>query len=73
LDEALEGLQKPKFLQTFYDNMQTGLDYCKEIAQEVAYKGENLPSISEAVETHGDRLEKFYQQFKSKLGVETPA
>jgi len=73
LDEAMEGLQTPKFLQTFYDNMQTGLEYCKEIAQEVAYKGENLPSISEAVETHGNRLEKFYQKFKSKLGVETPA
>ena len=73
LDDALEGLQTPKFLETFYQNMQHGLEYCKEIAQEVAYKGENLPSIAEAVETQGNRLEEFYQTFKTKLGIETPA
>lgn len=73
LDDALEGLHPPRILQAFYDNMQAGLEYCREIAEEVAYKGENLPSISEAVETQGNRLEMFYQKFKSKLGVETPA
>jgi hypothetical protein len=73
LDEALEGLQPPKFLQTFYDNLQDGLEYCREIAQDNPFKGENLPSIAEAVETQGKRLEEFYQTFKTKLGFEVPA
>ena len=73
IDEALEGMQAPKFLQTFYENLQSGLAYCREIAQDMAYKGENLPSISEAIETQGKRLEEFYHFFISKIGMESLA
>ncbi|MEA3288274.1 MAG: hypothetical protein U9Q77_13005 [Candidatus Marinimicrobia bacterium] len=68
VDDAMENLRQQKALHTFYDNMQAGFDFCRQLAREVAYQGENLPSLSEAVEVQTRRLEEFYQNFKARIG-----
>jgi len=60
-------------LHTFYDNMIKGFDYCKTLARGHSYPGENLPSLSEAIEKQGERLEKMYAKFKARISTEVPA
>lgn len=71
VDDAIGNIRQQKALDTFYDNMQKGFDYCRQIARDIAFKGENLPSLSEAVEKQGKRLQDFYENFKAKISDET--
>ena len=67
VDDALENLRAQKSLHAFYDNMQAGFEFCKQLAKDVAYPGENLPSLSEAIDKQGKRLEIFYQNFRARI------
>jgi len=49
-----------KTLQTFYDNMIDGLEYCMEISGAKPYIDENLDSIKEWVEVEKLRLVEIY-------------
>jgi hypothetical protein len=49
-----------KTLQTFYDNMIDGLEYCMEISAAKPYIDENLDSIKEWVEGERLRLVEIY-------------
>lgn len=60
-------------LHTFYDNMIKGFAYCKTLAKGHSYPGENLPSLSKAIEQQGERLEKMYAKFKARINTEVPA
>ena len=60
-------------LHSFYENMNRGFEYCKSIAKGMSYPGENLPSLSEAIEKQGKRLEEIYDNFKAKISQEIPA
>jgi len=60
-------------LHAFYDNMIKGFEYCRTIAKGHSYAGENLPSLSEAIEKQGQRLEEIYKNFKAKISTEVPA
>ncbi|MBT4033850.1 MAG: hypothetical protein HOB84_09000 [Candidatus Marinimicrobia bacterium] len=60
-------------LHAFYDNMIKGFEYCKTISTGHSYPGENLPSLSEAIEKQGRRLEEIYNAFKSKISTEVSA
>jgi len=71
IDKAWNNPREHKALHTFYENMQKGLEYCKTIARSIAFKGENLASLSKAVEKQGQRLEEFYQSFKMQISEET--
>ncbi len=73
IDDALKNLRQQKALHTFYENMQNGFEYCKQIAQDIAYQGENLPSLSKAIEQQGKRLDDFYQSFKARISEEATA
>lgn len=73
VDDALKNLRQQSALHTFYVNMQNGLDYCKQIAKDIAYQGENLPSLSEAIEQQGKRLDDFYKSFIARIKDESPA
>ncbi len=73
VDDAIDNLRQQKALHTFYDNMQAGFDFCKQIAKDIAYHGENLPSLSEAIDKQGKRLDEFYENFKAQIKVEEPA
>jgi hypothetical protein len=70
VDTTFNSPREHKALHTFYDNMQKGFEYCKSIAKGVAFKGENLPSLSSAIEKQGKRLEDMYQSFKSSISEE---
>ncbi|MCF7822648.1 MAG: hypothetical protein K9N35_00600 [Candidatus Marinimicrobia bacterium] len=70
IDSAINNPREYPSLHTFYENMQRGFEFCKSIAKSVAFKGENLPSLSEAIEKHGKRLEEIYQNFKLRVGEE---
>ncbi|MCF6238262.1 MAG: hypothetical protein L3J79_05535, partial [Candidatus Marinimicrobia bacterium] len=73
VDDALGNIRAQKALDTFYENMQRGFEYCKDLARGIAFQGENLPSLSEAIEKQGQRLDKFYQNFKARVSDEIPA
>ena len=49
-----------KTLQSFYDNMIDGLEYCLEISTAKPYIDENLESIKEWVDKERLRLTKIY-------------
>lgn len=69
IQEALSPKEYPS-LHSFYDNMIKGFEYCKTIAKGHAYPGENLPSLSEAIEKQGQRLEEMYSKFKIRINSE---
>jgi len=70
IENSFSNPKEHNALHTFYENMQNGFEYCKSIAKSVAFKGENLPSLSEAIEKQGKRLEEIYQNFKMKISEE---
>ncbi|NQV14654.1 hypothetical protein HQ531_04285 [bacterium] len=71
VEDAIGNVRQQKALDAFYDNMQRGFDFCKQIARDIAFKGENLPSLSEAVEKQGKRLQEFYDNFIEKINSES--
>jgi len=50
-----------KSLQTFYDNMLDGIDYCLEISGVKPYIDENLDSIKEWVNIERMRITQVYK------------
>ena len=50
-----------KSLQSFYDNMLDGLEYCLEISGAKPYIDENLDSIKKWVDIERMRLTQIYQ------------
>jgi hypothetical protein len=56
-----------KALQEFKNNLEAGLDFCLEIAQNPPYPNENLSSISDCVEREKKRLKSIYQGFEKKM------
>ena len=50
-----------KTLQSFYDNMIDGLEYCLEISGAKPYIDENLDSINEWVDIERKRLTQIYK------------
>jgi len=53
--------------------MISGFEYCKGIARGHSYPGENLPSLSEAIEKQSQRLEEIYKTFKANISSEVSA
>jgi hypothetical protein len=56
-----------KTLNEFIKNLNAGMDYCLEIAQEKAYDTENLASIPTIVSSERQRFEKLCVEFSSKI------
>ncbi len=54
-----------KKLTRFKKNLEAGMEFCLEIAEGVAYKHENLESISKAVEEQSKRLANIFEAFES--------
>lgn len=73
IHDAMDSPKAYPSLHSFYENMTRGFDYCKSIAKSMSYPGENLPSLSEAVEKQGARLEEIYQNFKARINSEVTA
>ena len=73
IQDAIDTPKTYPSLHAFYDNMTKGFEYCKSIAKSVSYPGENLPSLSEAIDKQGARLEEIYQNFKAKINSEVTA
>ena len=73
IDDVKNNPKEHKALHTFYENMQKGLDYCRELAGSQPFTGENLTSLKEAILHQGQRLDAFYQSFKTKISTEAIA
>lgn len=69
IDSLFENPREHAGLHAFYENLKQGLEYCKSIAKSRPYKGENLASIAEAIETHGRHLEEIYENFKARISA----
>ncbi len=67
IQEAVDSPKTYPSLHAFYENMIKGFEYCKDIAKDVAYPGENLQSLSEAIEQQGKHLEELYQNFVARI------
>jgi len=67
IQEAVDSPKVYPSLHAFYENMIKGFEYCKDIAKDVAYPGENLQSLSEAVEQQGKHLEELYRNFVARI------
>jgi len=72
IHDAMSPKEYPS-LHAFYDNMVKGFEYCKTMAKGHSYPGENMPSLSEAIEKQGRRLEEIYQTFRAKINTEVTA
>jgi len=60
----------PKEINTLIDfkkNLEEGLNFCLEIAQNPPYPGENLASLSSCVAQQRRRLESLYSGFKKSI------
>ena len=57
-----------KTLTEFYENMKSGMDYCKTFSNKQPYTSENIASINIWVDEQKNRLEKIYNNaFYDKL------
>jgi hypothetical protein len=72
IDENLGNPRQHKMLDSFYENMKEGLDFCRTLAKSKPFKGENMPSISEAIEKQGKRLEEIFANFKQRIATLQP-
>ncbi|MCF7808969.1 MAG: hypothetical protein K9M49_09635 [Candidatus Marinimicrobia bacterium] len=69
IDDNLSNPRQHKMLDSFYDNMKVGLEYCRSLATNRPFKGENLASINEAIERQGKRLEETFKSFKQRISA----
>jgi hypothetical protein len=51
-------------LREYKDNLQHGMDFCLEIAEQKPYEDENLASIPPCVEEQRERLQTLYEHFE---------
>jgi len=67
IEDNFSNPRQHKMLDSFYDNMKEGLEYCRSLATGKPFTGENLASISEAIEKQGRRLEEIFANFKARI------
>lgn len=67
LEETFQNGAGMRPMEAFYENMKNGLEYCRSIASGKAFTGENLKSLSEAIEYQGQRLEEIFENFKARF------
>ncbi len=70
-EELVEKCEDPEAdarkMKKFKTNLVKGMDYCLEIAEQPAYKNENLASIKETIAVQKPRLESLYEKFEQQM------
>lgn len=62
IDQAdLTDTKAMKRIRTLYDNLVESINYCAEIAAGIAYPGENLSSLADAVKIQRARLDELFE------------
>ena len=51
-----------KTLNEFYENMKSGMEYCRTFSQKQPFTSENIASINPWIDKQRIRLEEIYQQ-----------
>ena len=51
-----------KTLNEFYENMKSGMEYCRTFAQKQPFTSENIASINPWIDEQKIRLEEIYQR-----------
>lgn len=70
IDQAdLSDLKQVKKLKTIYDNLVESIEYCREIALEKPFTGENLASIGEAADREMTRLRTIFDREPALAGA----
>ena len=49
-----------KTLKEFYENLKSGMEYCRNFSNKIPYASENIKSIKFLVDEQKERLEKIY-------------
>ena len=50
-----------KTLKEFYENLKSGMEYCRDFSNKIPYASENIESIKLWVDEQKERLEKIYK------------
>ena len=59
-----------KTLQEFYENLKSGMEYCRNFSQKKPYASENIECITSWIEEQKVRLEQIYNRaFKENVAV----
>ena len=51
-----------KTLNEFYENMKSGMEYCRTFSQKQPFTSENISSINPWIDKQKIRLEEIYQR-----------